>query len=100
MKAFEVEDRAKVFVYSKPINMIYSFPRLMNIVEEELHKKLVRGDLYVFANKKRDYVKILFFSNGPCILAKKLIAGKFNLEYGSRKLTISGIQDILDRPEL
>lgn len=77
MKAFDITPTAKVYVYTKPLSMCCSFPRLKHIVNTELGLKPDNGDLFVFMNKKHTYLKILFFmKEGHCIFAKTLPRGK------------------------
>jgi len=101
MKVFEVTPKAQVYVYSKPISMSSSFPKLTHLVTLELNKQVKGGDLYLFVNKKRTYVKILFWSkDGVCILAKKLPRGVFNFKLEGQHLSIAGLQNVINKPDL
>ena len=101
MKALKVLPRARVYVYSEPINMGCSFPKLIGIVEDQLKQTVQGENLYVFMNKTLTYVKILFWSKGgPCILAKKLFQGCFDFNFNGKVLSVSGMESILDNPNI
>lgn len=101
MKWMSVMPKARVYVYSEPVRMSCSFPKLIGIVEDQLKKSLQAGDLYFFANKMQTYVKVLFWSkHGPCILAKQLPRGKFRIRVGTDTLTIAGLTSVLDKPNI
>jgi len=101
MKVLNLSSKARVYVYSEPINMGCSFPKLIGLVEDQLKQSVTSGDLYVFMNKTLDYVKILFWAvGGPCILSKRLIQGCFDLKLNGKVLSISGLQSVLDNPNI
>lgn len=101
MKVFTVMPKARVYVYSEPIRMSCSFPKLIGLVEDQLKKTLQAGDLYLFANKAQTYLKVLFWSKGgACILAKQLPRGKFSIKLDSDTLTIAGLHSVLDKPDV
>lgn len=65
--------KAKIYFYNAPISMGCGLNRLAQIVKEELGKEPDSEDLYVFMNKRRNYLKIFYYhANGFCIFAKKL----------------------------
>jgi transposase len=101
MKAFSVVPSAKVYVYSKPMHMGCSFPKLVGLVDSELKTKLKAGDLFVFTNKKLTYVKILFWSKGgPCIFAKQLEHGVFKISRtNGETLSIKGLENVIEHQE-
>lgn len=96
MRIFSIAPRASVFVYSAPVNMSLGFPGLMKLVEKELKKKPLSGDLFLFVNKKRSYLKILFWAHaGWNIFAKKLPSGDFR-ELSGEKLSIAEINSFVE----
>lgn len=96
MRLFNVERAARVFVYNAPVNMGKSFGGLSLLVEEEMRGKPDSGNLFLFLNKRLNYLKVLwYFKGGPCIFAKRLDIGHF--EIGDNKhLTIEEMQRIVN----
>lgn len=89
---------AKVFIYSEPVSMACSFPKLQQLVENmENAPSADSGNLYLFTNKKHTYVKVLFYlKGGLCILAKKLDHGKFILNFAGKVITIPELGKAMD----
>lgn len=80
MKAFNIKNLAKVYVYSKPMSMAKGFPGLQTIVESELKHKITNGDLFLFVNKLKNYIKILYWDHdGICMFCKRLPCGVFDI---------------------
>ncbi len=100
MKYFSVKDTARVFVYSAPVHMGKSFRALSALVKNDLKKDVGIGDLFLFLNKKKTYVKILFFAHGgPCIFAKVMPSG-FALDVTTaRTLRMDDLQKIVNGTE-
>jgi transposase len=75
-----------VYVYSKPISMANSFNGLCKIIKTQLERDPFSGECFCFANKKRTYIKMLYFDGtGFCLFAKKCIGGTFALPNGGKK---------------
>lgn len=96
MKAFSIKNTAKIHVYKEPVTMIYSFTGL----SEKINKaglKVDSGDLFLFVNRAKNYVKVLYYhGEGICILSKKLPKGIFDVAVGS-KMTLTELQNLIDR---
>lgn len=74
----------RVFAYVGPCDMRKQMNGLSTLVREELCRDPRCGDLYLFRNRRRDMIKILFFDRGGyCLLAKRLERGTF-------RMTLSG----------
>lgn len=70
----------EIFLCVPPTDMRRSFDGLLRMAEEHLRRDPLRGGLYVFINKRRDRVKLLYFdTDGPAIWYKRLEAGTFQL---------------------
>lgn len=95
MKAITLAPKAKIFVYSEPVSMACSFPKLLKL-SAKMTSISGQGDLFLFVNKKRTYLKILFWAkNGDCIFSKKLPVGTF-AELSSESLTISEMHTLVE----
>jgi transposase len=70
--------RARMFLYTKDVDMRRSFDGLFAIVQEEFRRNLLEGDLFLFLNKRRDRIKLLWWDrDGIAIFAKRLEAGTY-----------------------
>lgn len=97
MKIFNAYNLAKIYVYEDAVSMSKSFAGLSEIVSQKMHKKPDSEDLYVFVNKKRDYLKILFwYKNGSCIFAKKLPVGIFDAEGIEGNISLQAMEKIVN----
>ena len=73
-----VPPQIKVFASLAPTDMRKSFHGLIGIVEKELGQQIEDGDLFLFFNRRRDRLKVLFFTgDGTIILYKHLERGTF-----------------------
>ena len=60
--------------------MTFSFDRLMGLAQEIFDQDPLSGHLFLFLNRKRDRIKILYWDHdGFCIWYKRLEAGVFQL---------------------
>lgn len=72
--------RVKVFAAVGATDMRKSFQGLVGIVEKELGQNVEDGDLFLFFNRRRDRLKVLYFTgDGLVILYKKLERGTFEM---------------------
>jgi transposase len=70
--------QARIFLYNLPVDMRRSFDGLMAIVQSEFAQDIRQGDLFVFINKRRDRIKILWWDDdGLAIFMKRLEQGTF-----------------------
>ena len=68
----------RIFLVAGPTDMRRSFNGLQAIVTSELKKNPLSGDLFVFSNRRRDLLKVLYWDrNGFWVCAKRLEAGTF-----------------------
>lgn len=69
----------RIFVALAPVDMRQGFNGLCNRVQGELGQDPFQGHLYVFSNRRRDRVKILYFDgSGLWVCAKRLEANVFS----------------------
>jgi transposase len=70
----------RIFLCTTPTNMNYSFDRLMSRSEEIFAQDPTSGHLFLFMNRNRDRIKILFWDrDGFCLFYKRLEVGTFQL---------------------
>ena len=73
-----VPPRVQVFASLVATDMRKSFDGLVGIVEKELRQSIESGQLFLFFNRRRDRVKLLYFTgDGLVIFYKKLEVGTF-----------------------
>jgi transposase len=69
---------AQLFLYAKDVDMRRSFDGLMGIVQSEFRRDILQGDTFLFLNKRRDRIKILWWDgDGMAIFMKRLEAGTY-----------------------
>ena len=70
----------RIFLCLNPIKMQFSFDTLMGLAQEIFNQDPLSGHLFLFFNRKRDRIKILFWdADGFCIWYKRLEVGIFQL---------------------
>ena len=68
----------RVFLCTKPTDMRKGFDGLFGMVQEFLDQDPLSGHLFLFLNRRRDRVKVLFWErDGLVIWYKRLEAGTF-----------------------
>ena len=69
---------ARIWLYQQPVDMRRSFDGLAAIAQNQLSLQASSGDWFVFVNRRRTQMKILYFHGGGfCIWAKRLEQGRF-----------------------
>ncbi len=85
-----IPGNAKLFFYQNPMNMRKSFEGLGFEIERCFPGQLMSGAFFIFLNRKRNCIKVLFWDNdGFVIFYKRLERGSFIRKWNS--------QDHLDR---
>lgn len=68
----------RLYLATAPTDMRKGFNGLSTLVESELGMSPLRGDLFIFLNRRATQVRILFWDrDGYCVLAKRLEQGTF-----------------------
>jgi transposase len=68
----------RVWAYPAPCDMRKGYNGLYGLVENELHRDPLSGDLFLFCNRRRTSCKVLLWDGtGLCIFAKRLERGQF-----------------------
>lgn len=67
-----------VYLATAPTDLRKAFDGLATLVRQDLAQDPLSGSLYVFCNRRRDRIKILFWDqNGYWLCIKRLEAGTF-----------------------
>ena len=75
----------RVFAHRFPTDMRKSFHGLVGIIESELGQSIESGHLFLFFNRRRDRVKMLYFTgDGLVIVYRMLERGTFETPRGWR----------------
>jgi transposase len=99
---FFPESQVRIWLYAQATDMRKSFDGLVALVKHQLQEDPLSGHLFVFINRKRTYLKILYFDrSGDCIWSKRLERGHFHysrnqglkqsLDWTRLKLILEGI---------
>jgi transposase len=74
----------RAFVCTRPTDMRRSFDGLMGMVSEHFGADVLSGHLFLFVNRRRDRLKILYWDNdGFAIWYKRLERGGFQIPDGA-----------------
>lgn len=99
---FFPEDRVRVWLYARPTDMRKQFDGLAALARNQLQEDPMSGHAFVFINRRRTYMKVLYFDRGGfCLWCKRLEQGQFNynadrgdkqaLSWTELKLLIDGL---------
>ena len=70
----------RLYLYVKSVDLRRSFDGLHAIVQSEFNLDILGGDMFLFLNKRRDRIKILWWDgDGMAIFMKRLEAGTYQL---------------------
>jgi transposase len=98
----------RAFLYRRPTDMRKSFHGLVALTQSELKQDPLSGSLFVFLNRRRDRVKILYWGqSGFCIWYQQLEKGTYQIpdatslqEQDTLEVTRSQLSLILDGIDL
>jgi len=73
------EPNLSVWLYAKPVDMRNQFDGLAALAQAKLKRVATSGELFVFINRRRTHIKILYYSRGGyCLWSKRLEQGQFH----------------------
>ena len=88
---------SQLFLYGKDVDMRRSFDGLLAIVQNEFMRDILQGDVFLFLNRRRDRIKILWWDgDGMAIFMKRLEAGT----YQRPVLAADQVSLLMDRTQL
>ncbi len=80
----------RIYLAVEAVDMRKHFDGLWALAQERLREDPRSGALFVFTNRNRDRLKILYWDGtGPWVLAKRLERGRFTWPKGSDGVKIS-----------
>lgn len=86
----------RIFLCTQPTKMTYSFDTLMGRAQQIFNQDPLSGHLFLFVNRRRNRLKILFWDqDGLCLWYKRLEAGTFGLPKigaGQQGVELSALQ--------
>lgn len=89
----------RIFAYTQPTDMRKSFLGLLALVQPRFHADPYSGNLFVFVNRRGNYVKILAWDRtGFSLYAKRLERGRFVFpsSSASQELSEQSLRFLLD----
>jgi transposase len=100
---FFPEGNVRVYLHERPVDMRKSFTGLHALVKHVLKEDPLSGSLFVFINRRGNYMKALYWDRtGFCLWAKRLERGVFvsrhsgalkrPMSYMDLKLLLEGIE--------
>ena len=100
---FLPEATLRIWLCTQPTDMRKSYDGLSALASNQLKEDPLSGQLFVFINKRKTHMKILYFDrSGYCIWSKRLEQGQFNyraspdgkraLDWTRLKLLLEGIE--------
>jgi len=101
---FFAEGQVRVWLCTEPTDMRKSFDGLSGLVKHKLQEDPLSGQLFVFINRRKTQMKILYFDrSGYCIWSKRLVQGQFNYRAssaGKRQLDALQLKLLLEGVEV
>lgn len=89
-------DSHRYHLYRKETDMRKSFDSLCGIINNELDKNVMSGDVFIFINKLRTHLKLLVWETGGfSLFYRRLEQGTFELpvfDHDCRSMTVSADQ--------
>lgn len=102
-----VSPAVKIFLYNDVADLRRGYDGLASIVQEAMGEDPLSGSLFVFVNRRRNRIKVLYWdSDGYAIWMKRLEVGSLELpkvqdrDAASVKITASQLSLILEGIEL
>ncbi len=79
-----IPGNARLFICQTPVSMRKSFEGLSALVEQLFPNELLSGAFFIFLNRKKDHIKVLYWDqDGLAIWFKRVEKGSFAWKWGS-----------------
>lgn len=80
----------KIYAWREPVDMRKSFDGLIAVTQNFLKEDPLSGSLFLFHNRKRNYVKLLVWDRtGYVLYAKRLERGRFKFFFAEEKQVLN-----------
>lgn len=87
---FSLGGAPRVLAYGEPVDMRKSFDGLITLTRHRLGEDPLSGDVFVFINRRGNYIKMLRWDRtGYCLFAKRLERGRFRFPLSDSKQELS-----------
>jgi transposase len=97
---FFPEGRVRVFMHGRPVDMRKSFTGLIALTKHALQQDPLSGHLFVFINRRGDYLKALYWDrSGFCLWCKRLERGRYLSDWSKqadRQLDVTELKLLLE----
>lgn len=101
---FVAGQHAHIWLCTLPTDMRKSFSGLSALVKNQLQHDPLSGHYFVFVNRRKTQMKVLYFEpSGYCLWSKKLEQGQFQVRAsasGQRPLNWADLQLLIDGIEV
>lgn len=101
---FFPEPQVKIWLCTQPTDMRKSFDGLSALARHQLQENPLSGQWFVFINRRRTQLKVLYFeASGYCLWSKRLEQGRFHFSTcasGKRELDWAQLKWLLDGIEV
>ncbi|BBP45453.1 hypothetical protein THMIRHAS_23920 [Thiosulfatimonas sediminis] len=99
-----LDSQARIWLCTQPTDMRKSFQGLSALVRNQLKQDPLSGHYFVFINRRKTQMKMLYFTGtGYCLWAKQLQQGQFPVPKSNAShhaLTLADLQLLIDGIEV
>ena len=83
-----LDSQARIWLCTEPTGMRKSFGGLSALVRNQLKHDPLSGQYFVFVNRRKTQMKMLYFTaTGYCLWAKRLEQGHFRVPLSASRIT-------------
>jgi len=96
---FEPKPLPRILAWRDPVDMRKSFDGLIGLVRDAMAQDPLSGNIYMFANRRGNYLKLIYWDRtGFALFAKRLDRGRFVFpgQDNTQKLSPEQFKLILD----
>lgn len=101
---FVPSSQARIWLCTQPTDMRKSFNGLSALVKNQLDHNPLSGQYFVFVNRRKTQMKVLYFEpSGYCLWSKRLEQGQFQVRpsaTGQKPLTWADLQLLIEGIEV